>query len=106
MQKKSSPDPRPRIPLEADGIQVNFCKNPLNFDSTLDAVVVEADAEQISDCDIPYPFRKYARAWLEFDYEKAVKNASNSPYSSDGTLNGEVQATYREAMDRKDVEDV
>jgi hypothetical protein len=47
----------------------------LNFDSTLDAVAVEADAEQIGDCDIPYPFRKYARAWLECDYEKAVKNA-------------------------------
>jgi hypothetical protein len=77
----------------------------LNFDSTLGAVAVEADAEQIGDCDIPYPFRKYARAWLECDYEKAIKNASNSPYSSDGTLNGEVQATYSEAMDRKDVED-
>jgi transposase-like protein len=77
----------------------------LNFDSTLDAVAVEADAEQIGDCDIPYPFRKYARAWLECDYEKSVKNASNYPYSSDGTLNGDVQATYSEAMDRKDVED-
>lgn len=29
MQKKSSHRKGPRIPLEADGIQVNFCKNPL-----------------------------------------------------------------------------
>ena len=28
----------------------------LNFDSTLGAVAVETDAEQIGDCDIPYPF--------------------------------------------------
>ena len=28
MQKKSSEDLKPRIPLEYDGIQVNFCKNP------------------------------------------------------------------------------
>jgi transposase-like protein len=74
----------------------------LNFDSTLDATEIEADANNIGDCDSPYPFRRYARTWLACDYEKAAKNSSY--YTSDGTLNGEVQAIYNEAMDREDVE--
>ena len=76
----------------------------LNFDSTLDAIEVESDAEQIGDCGNPYPFRNYARTWLECDYEKTVKNASHSLYSTDGTLNGDVRATYDEAMGREDFE--
>ena len=76
----------------------------LNFDSTLDVPEIEADAELIGDCDAPYPFRKYARTWLECDYESAVKHAARSPCSPDDTLNGDVLNTYNEAMNRKDVE--
>lgn len=77
----------------------------LNYDPSLNTIEIEKDAERISDCEKPYPFRRYARAWLECDYEKSVKKSNSKLHTSDGTLNGEIQATYKEALDREDIED-
>lgn len=78
----------------------------LNYDSNLNHSEIEEDAEHINDCNTPYPFRRYARAWLECDYEKSIKKSnSNKTQASDGTLNCEIKAKYKEALDREDVED-
>jgi len=77
----------------------------LNYDPTLDAESVEQDAEQINDCKTPYPFRRYARAWLACDYEKAVNSSTKSRVASDGSLNSEISTKYAEAQAREDIED-
>ena len=42
----------------------------LNFDPTLDRRIVEADAAAVLDIGKPVALRKYARLWLEDDYEQ------------------------------------
>lgn len=76
----------------------------LNFDAAMDASKVELDAENIADCDTSFPFRKYARLWLQCDYDNSLKRSIKRT-SSDGTLTGEVKATYCESEGRDDIED-
>jgi len=77
----------------------------LNYDPLLNSSEVEKEAKRIDDCNTPYPFRRYARAWLECDYEKSIKKSNNKIHTSDGTLNDEIQVKYEEALDREDIED-
>jgi hypothetical protein len=44
----------------------------VNFDDSLDEEQVESDALAVGDYDLRHPFRKYARVWLERDYEEAA----------------------------------
>lgn len=79
----------------------------LNFDGSLDADSVEADALDIRDFDQPRPHRKYARLWLKEDYAKAVaasaaKAAKRSKPT--GALADDIQQRYDEAVLRDDVE--
>jgi hypothetical protein len=59
-------------------------------------------AEQSSACDErrPPPFRKYARLWLQSDYEKAAKRKARIRLAS--TAKQEVRAAYDELQSRDD----
>ncbi|MBW6476037.1 MAG: hypothetical protein K0A95_03060 [Chromatiales bacterium] len=76
----------------------------LNYDPALNAEDVERDAERIGDCNTPYPFRRYARAWLACDYDKAVKPIASKKSVSDGTLGSEISSVHAEAQSREDIE--
>lgn len=79
----------------------------LNFDSGLDSLAIEADAETAGDYAAQYPFRRYARLWLEGDYAKAVKETADrlSKKLKGGiTLGDDIAAAYSEAEARTDVE--
>ena len=51
----------------------------LNFDSSLDRTVVEADAIETRDYQKRYPFRKYARLWLQEDYGDTLQGEKYVP---------------------------
>jgi len=74
----------------------------LNYDALLDADSIEADAIAEDDYNTQRPFRKYARLWLQGDYDDAV-NRSTSRKLAAG-LNNEIEAEYSEATSRDDVE--
>ncbi|MCA3002634.1 MAG: IS1 family transposase [Rhodocyclaceae bacterium] len=44
----------------------------LNFDSSLNAEDVEADAIACGDYDLPLPYRRYARLWLRREYKETT----------------------------------
>lgn len=81
----------------------------LNFAPHLDAEAIEADAHQIGDAAIAYPFRKYAHLWLSSDYADAVRatikrrQAKASGIKSSG-LDGKIAGKYADASAREDVE--
>ncbi len=50
----------------------------LNFDSSLDAREVEADAINRGDYDLPLPHRHYARVWLEREYDASKNSESDT----------------------------
>lgn len=72
-----------------------------NFDHSLDKDEIERNAAEINDHARKAPFRKYARLWLESDYEnrdvKLKKIAS-------GSLAGSIASKYDEYSERSDVE--
>lgn len=79
----------------------------LNFDGSLDADSVEADALDIRDFDQPLPHRKYARLWLKEDYGKAVAASAAKAakrIKPTGALADDIQQRYDEAVLRDDVE--
>lgn len=77
----------------------------LNYDLSLDVKAVEEEAAQINDCNAPFPFRRYARTWLACDYERAINGRRGAKHGSDGTMKGEIEAKYNEALSREDIED-
>lgn len=79
----------------------------LNFDSGLDSLAIEVDAREAGDYAAQYPFRRYARLWLEGDYAKAVKETAtrlSKKLKSGATLGDDIAAAYSEAEARADVE--
>jgi len=78
----------------------------LNFDPSLDWAAVEADAVSLGDYEKKYPFRKYARLWLQEDYDDAIRRSENK-YSyrfKESSLDGEIASTYQETIERDDIE--
>ena len=73
-----------------------------NFDHTLDKTEIELDAKTINDSDNAEPFKKYARLWLEADYQKASKTYTSKRPTE--TLNDKIAETYRETNQREDIE--
>lgn len=81
----------------------------VNFDTTADPDAVEADALAVKDLDKPYPHRKYARLWLQSDYDESVlasaankaKKAALRPRDALGDV---IEEAYREAAAREDPE--
>ena len=79
----------------------------LNFDSRLDPAAVEAEAIGVKDYEVPLPFRRHARLWLEQDYHKAVaesgvRAAKRSRAAT--SMSASISGTYADAIAREDVE--
>lgn len=84
----------------------------LDFDSSLDRQVVEADAIARGDYAQPYAFRRYARVWLQEDYTDALRQywkkrkgkRRQSAKTRPSTLVSNIQTAYDAAANRADVE--
>lgn len=79
----------------------------LNFDSSLDRATVEEEARLAGDYEIPDPFRRHARVWLQGDYDKSLVEFLRRQAQQGGTrasLAQAIAATYAEAVSRSDVE--
>jgi len=74
----------------------------LNYEPNLDASAIEADAIMEDDYNAPHPFRKYARLWLQGDYDDAVKHSISRKLAN--RLENEIKAEYSAAIGRDDVE--
>lgn len=76
--------------------------NHLNFDGGLDPLTVELDAARIDDNNITAPFRRYARLWLESDYQKSVD--AKKDLNGSTRLQDDIQHTYDKHNSRGDIE--
>ena len=82
----------------------------VNFDTSVDPDEVEDDAFAVKDLDKPYPHRKYARLWLESDYQESVaaskanKKAKRTGLLARDDLGSVIDDAYREAAEREDAE--
>lgn len=82
----------------------------LNFDSSLNPDAVEPEAKSLGDYAQAYPFRRFARFWLEPDYAKAVaqtatrmsKRAPPAPLLT--PLDADISGAYADATLREDIE--
>lgn len=86
----------------------------LNFDPTLDRAAVENDAAAVLDVGKPVALRKYARLWLQDDYEqiaadqavrkrRRVGGAAGAVAPATGVL-ADVDAAYAAQQEREDIE--
>lgn len=79
----------------------------LNFDPSLNREAIEQDAADIGDYAQEMHHRRYARLWLEPDYEEAVRTSSaarSKALKAGATLGDDVRARYDEALTRPDIE--
>jgi transposase-like protein len=77
----------------------------LNFDPTLQSSRIETESKACGDLELPHPFRRHARLWLEADYQAAVQNHKATPIArTHQSLSAQVAACYDEAMAREDIE--
>lgn len=76
----------------------------LNYDPALDAVAVERAALAAGDAQAKVPFRRYARCWLDADYQAALKARSGGKPAGSADLPSAIAATYAAAAQRADVE--
>ena len=80
----------------------------LNFDPALSPAMIEPQAQSLGDYDVAYPFRRYARFWLEPDYDKAVTETqlrlSKRKKRSLASLESDIAGAYDDADARMDVE--
>lgn len=77
----------------------------LNFDSSVNPIEVEKDAIESGDYEVQRPFRKYARFWLEKDYEESkARSESKSSERKGKSLKSKVEEIYDAALSRQDVE--
>ncbi|MBI1282980.1 MAG: hypothetical protein GC183_01415 [Thiobacillus sp.] len=80
----------------------------VNFDPNVDPDAVAEDVEAVQDRKKPYPHRKYARLWLQSDYDESVE-ASLAKREKRGlipqeSLGAKIEDSYREAAEREDPE--
>jgi transposase-like protein len=76
-----------------------------NFDYKIDKEAIEADAVAIQDGLKSEPLKKYARLWLEADYEKSLaKKIKGKDRLCSNDLNKSIQSTYDNAAQREDIE--
>ncbi len=79
----------------------------LNFDASLNPDTVEPHASALGDYAEAYPFRRYARFWLEPDYAKAVMDSASrlaKRKRATATMGDDIAAAYEDAAARDDVE--
>ena len=75
----------------------------INYDSGIDGARAELDAREIGDADLPPPFRKYARVWLESDYQDALAKSNRKRSDKKRLIDG-IQDSYDAVYTRDDVE--
>jgi transposase-like protein len=75
----------------------------LNFDPSLQWMGVERDAIESGDYEKRHPFRKYARLWLQEDYQDAMSKGMLKRFTGK-SLDREIEETYQQAVERDDVE--
>lgn len=78
-----------------------------NFDPALDRDEVEEEARGAGDYEVPEPFRRHARVWLQGDYDKSLVEFLKRQAQRSGSrapLDQAIAATYAEAVSRSDVE--
>lgn len=76
-----------------------------NFDPSLNKDLIEAKAQAINDNGVKEPFRKYARLWLDKDYqEAALRNKQRRKKAESNSLASQIESKYSEADTRDDVE--
>ena len=104
----SKHDDKRNIALHAAGTADNdsgyvFCM-ALNFDSSCNAELIEAEAVSNGDYAKPSPHRRYARLWLSGDYKNAALKHKKRPLKGSSDLSDAVSHAYETALDREDIE--
>lgn len=75
----------------------------LNFDHAIDPKEIEAEAVSNGDLTEEYAFRRFARLWLQQDYEESIKN-SRIRSGRDCGMKSSIENEYVDAAQRLDVE--
>ena len=75
----------------------------LNFDHSLDTKAVEASAIACQDYAEAYPHRRYARLWLQGDYDVAIAKGMKKLEAGE-SLEASIGSAYAVAKERDDVE--
>ncbi len=75
----------------------------LNFDPSLDAAAIQAEVEINGDLHMPYPHRRFARLWLNADYD-AARARSTATKRHNLCLSAAIDDTYATALTRDDIE--
>lgn len=91
----------------ADNISGYVFAMNLNYESDIDPASVNADATACGDAFTPYPFRKYARLWLDCDYEDSVRRSASCRKTAcpdDAGLLERVENRYTDTMESEDAE--
>lgn len=73
-----------------------------NFDPEVDAVWTEKTATNIKDHQTPAPFRKFARLWLQSDFDASMVESLKRKAA--GSLDAAIANTYEQAEGREDIE--
>jgi transposase-like protein len=85
----------------------------LNFDDAVISSEIEAAAAAAGDAHLTAPFRRFARLWLDRDYQEALTDAQRrltasymtpTPQFQDGLLN-DISSEYADAEARSDIEE-
>ena len=77
----------------------------LNYDPKLDAEEIEAQAVSVGDYQAKAPYRRFARCWLQGDYDAAMRaKRAGRKHPNRQDLRGDIEATYDEVNQREDVE--
>lgn len=74
----------------------------LNFDEGVNQEEIEQDSYAQQDFNKPYPHKRYARLWLQADYEKSIMISKKRSGSMD--LDGDIKHTYDDQENREDIE--
>ena len=75
----------------------------LNFDPSLDALAVQAEVDTNGDLHKPFPHRRFARLWLNSDYDEASAKPMVTKQLN-LSLSNVIDDTYAEALTRDDIE--
>jgi transposase-like protein len=77
----------------------------VNYDSRLSQHEVEQDAKHCGDEDVKPPFRRYARLWLEKDYDHSLaRNIVRRTWRKKNDLKESILEQYDHTSSREDVE--
>jgi transposase-like protein len=75
----------------------------LNYDPSLDAAAIQAEAQINGDLHLPHPHRRFARLWLNADYDDA-SSRSMATKRHNLSLSAAIDDTYAAALTRDDIE--